>query len=153
MNRASDSDALAERLDRLLSPQGDLATDDPALNVALELARAPRPRLDRATAARIEAQVLARADLLHGQRHANPRRRTLRVARWAAAACLMIVLAVMVARFSAESSAPPRDSARVFPPVGLDTTVMIPQDVLNDSPAPIVRESASTTLIIAPPGP
>jgi hypothetical protein len=98
MSSHSDADQLADRLDRVLPPHGpavpEPTTEDPAVAIALRLARGPHPVLDAGAVARIGAHLLAAVD----SQPARPRiafRPSLGLMRWAAAVCLVLAVAII----------------------------------------------------------
>jgi hypothetical protein len=107
MSSLSDADQLADRLDRMLPPHGlgvpDPPEGDPALAVALRLARGPHPALDADAVARVGARLIAAVDSRPAARRITFRP-AMGVIRWAAAACLvLVVVAVSTATASARS--------------------------------------------------
>jgi hypothetical protein len=112
MSSLSDADQLADRLDRVLPPHGlgvpEPAEGDPALAIALRLARGPHPALDAEAVARIGAHVLAAVDSRPVARRVTFRP-ALRVMRWAAAACLVLAI-VIVSTATASARSLPGDT-------------------------------------------
>jgi hypothetical protein len=110
MSSISDADQLADRLDRVLPPHGlevpaPAAERDPAVAVALRLARGPHPVLDAEAVARIGARVVAAVDSKPAVRRAAFRP-TMGVLRWAAAACLVLVIVVVSTATASARSLP-----------------------------------------------
>lgn len=126
MNSAPEVDQLADALDRVLPPHTQAVPDhvsgveaalgagidaplDGALAAALQLARDPRPVLPDDMAARIEARVLAQVQPQtrpYNQPQVQMRRRVLALARWAAAACLVLVIVTLSAASVSADSLP-----------------------------------------------
>jgi hypothetical protein len=151
-------DDLAARLDDSLPPgRADLDdnTSHPAVRAAVELARDSRPVLSAAARSRIQAQVLARADHVFAPRTVA-RRWVFFVARWAAAALLIVVLAAfLVAAFTGDSlqrPAPIADQAesdQVFMASSApDSVVFIPQDGVSTALTEI--GAGSTSIFVQP---
>jgi hypothetical protein len=105
MNSASFPDPLADRLDQVLPPHSTVLPDhveaeEPAVRVAVMLARGPHPVLSSEAVARIQTRVLGRAASLRRA----PVRWNGRLLRWAAAACVaLMILTVTSATASADS--------------------------------------------------
>ncbi len=105
MNSASLPDPLADRLDQVLPPHSTVLPDhveaeEPAVRVAVILARGPHPVLSSAAVARIQTRVLARAAVLHRA----SARWNARMLRWVAAACVaLMILTFTTATASADS--------------------------------------------------
>jgi hypothetical protein len=105
MNSASFPDPLADRLDQVLPPHSTALPDhveaeEPAVRVAVMLARGPHPVLSSEAVARIQTRVLGRAASLRRA----PVRWNGRLLRWAAAACIaLMILTVTSATASADS--------------------------------------------------
>jgi len=109
MSSLSDADQLADRLDRVLPPHGQvvpaLTGEDPAVAMALRLARCPHPVLEAGAVARIGAQLLASVDR-KPTRHRIAFRPSLGIMRWAAAACLALAVAIIGTATASATSLP-----------------------------------------------
>ncbi|MBN1681199.1 MAG: hypothetical protein JW966_13010 [Anaerolineae bacterium] len=109
MSSPPHANELANRLDQVLPPHsqavsGHVPGVDPLVDAAARLAQGPFPVLAADVVERIQAQVLARVDQKPRLQVVSRRRSNFYVLRWAAAACLvLVVLAVGTATVSAQS--------------------------------------------------
>jgi hypothetical protein len=160
MNDSRTAEQLAARLDEVLPPGTydifDTPMDEPEIQVAVRIARAPRPVIASDTRRTIEHQMRARADTVFGV----PARFSWRrggLGRWAAACLLMVMVAaaVLIAFDGTQDDRLPPSENVVHVqtvPSSPHTSVYIPDDAIVSPARLTVTGGGSSSLFISPGG-